>query len=55
MCAKVATVNLKMGTYNSGKFKGPKPYIVNQNGAKIISLLGRVKQTFSRRDPTISK
>ena len=48
-----------MGTYNSRKFKGAKPYTVNKNGAnpyivnhnvaKITSLLGRVKQTFSRR------
>ena len=47
--AKIATVNLKMGTYNSGKLKGAKlytvnqigakPYIVNQNGAKVTSLL----------------
>ena len=51
--AKIATVNLKMGTYSSGKFKaakpykvnqnGAKPYIVNRNGAKVTSLLGRVK------------
>ena len=27
--AKIATVNLKMGNYNSGKFKGTKPYTVN--------------------------
>ena len=48
-----------MGTFNSRKFKGAKPYtvnkngaksyIVNKNGAKVISLLGKVKQTFSRR------
>ena len=41
-----------MGTYNSGKFKGAKPYtvnkngaksyIVNRNGAKVTSLFGRV-------------
>ena len=42
-CAKIATVNLKMGTYNSGKFKGTKLYNVNQNGAKLTSLLSRVK------------
>ena len=52
-----------MGNYNTGKFKGAKPYtvnqneakpyIVNKNGAKVTSLLGRVKQTFSRRGPTI--
>ena len=47
--AKIATVNLKMSTYNSRKFKGAKLYTVNQNGAKVIFLLGRVKQTFSRR------
>ena len=45
-----------MGNYNSGKFKGAKPYIVNQNGAnpyfvnqnevKVTSLLDRVKQAF---------
>ena len=42
-----------MGIYNSGKFKGAKPYtvnknrakpyIVNKNGAKVTPLLGRVK------------
>ena len=53
--AKIATVNLKMGTYNSCKFKGAKPYNVNQNEAKVISLLGKVKRTFSRCDPTINK
>ena len=57
--AKIATVNLKIDTYNSGKFKGaksytinqnePKPFIVNQNGTKVTSLLGKVKQIFSRR------
>ena len=57
--AKIATVNLKMDTYNSSKFKGVKPYTVNQNGtkpyienkngAKVTSLLGQVKQTFPRR------
>ena len=56
--ANIATVNLKMVTYNSSKFKGAKlytinqngakPYIVNQNWVKVISLLDRVKQTFSR-------
>ena len=30
--AKITTVNLKMGTYNFGKFKETKPYTVNQNG-----------------------
>ena len=44
-----------MCTYNSGIFKGAKPYTINQNGAKVTSLLGRVKQTFSKRDSTISK
>ena len=44
-----------MDKYNSGKFKGAKLYTINQNGAKLISLLGRVKRTFSRRAPTISK
>ena len=34
--AKIATVNLKMGTYNSGKFKGAKPYTINKNGGKIV-------------------
>ena len=58
--AKVTAVNLKMGTYNYGKFKGAipytvnkngvKPYIVNQNWAKVTSLLGRIKQTFSIRE-----
>ena len=58
--AKIATVNLKMGNYNSGKLKGAKlytvnlngvkPYIVNQNEAKVTSLLGRVKQAFSIRE-----
>ena len=32
--AKIATVNLKMGTYNSRKFKGAKLYTINQNGQK---------------------
>ena len=51
--AKIETVNLKMGIYNSGKFKGAKSYtvnkngaksyIINQNGAKVTSLLGWVK------------
>ena len=27
--AKIATVNLKMGNYNSGKLKGAKLYTVN--------------------------
>ena len=27
--AKIATVNLKMGNYDSGKFKGTKLYTVN--------------------------
>ena len=27
--AKIVTVNLKMGTCNSRKFKGAKPYTVN--------------------------
>ena len=27
--AKIVTVNLKMGNYNSGKLKGAKLYIVN--------------------------
>ena len=54
-CAKIVTVNLKMGTYNSGKFKGAKSYTINQNGAKVTSQLDRVRQTFSRCDPTISK
>ena len=61
MCegAKIATVNLKMSKYNSGKFKGVKPYTVNQNGAKpyIVNQNGakgnlsvsRVKQAFSKR------
>ena len=44
---KIATVNLNMGTYNSGKFKGVKPYTVNQNVAKVTSLFGRVKQTWA--------
>ena len=57
--AKIATVNLKLGKYNSGKLKGAKlytvdqkgakPYILNQNWAKVTSLLGRVKKAFSRR------
>ena len=34
-CAKIATVNLKMNNYNSGKLKGAKLYTVNQNGAKL--------------------
>ena len=54
-CAKIAIVNLKMGNYNSGEFKGAKLYTVNQNCAKVTSLLGRVKRTFSGRGPTISK
>ena len=54
-CAKIVIVNLKIGNYNSGKFKGAKQYIVNQNGAKVTSLLGRVKRTFFRRGLTISK
>ena len=53
--AKKATINSKIGNYNSGKFKGAKPYTVNQNEAKVTSLLGRVKRTYSRRGPTISK
>ena len=52
-CAKVVTVNLKMGTYNSDKFKGEKLYTVNQNGAKVTSLLGRVKRTFSDMTPPL--
>ena len=54
-----------MSNYNTSKFKGAKPYtvnqheakpyIVNQNEAKVTSLLGRVKQTFSDVDSTISK
>ena len=42
--AKIVTVNLKMGNYNSSKFKGvksftvnkkgEKPYILNQNGGQ---------------------
>ena len=28
-----------MGIYNSGKFKGAKPYTVKQNEAKVTSLL----------------
>ena len=32
--AKLVTVNLKMSAYNSGKFKGAKPYTVKQNGVK---------------------
>ena len=51
-CAKIAIVNVKMGNYNSDKFKGAKLYTVNQNGAKVTSLLGRVKRTFSTRGPT---
>ena len=27
--AKIATINLKMGNYNSGKLKGAKLYTVN--------------------------
>ena len=42
-----------MGTYDSGKFKGAKLYTVNQNGAKVTSLLGKV--TIFRRGSTISK
>ena len=33
--AKIATVNLKMSTYDSSKFKGAKPYTVKQNGANV--------------------
>ena len=54
-CAKIVTVNLKMDTYKSGKFKGAKLYTVNQNGAKVTSMFGRVKQTFFRPVLTISK
>ena len=40
--AKISTVNLKMGNYNSDKFKGAKSYTVNQNGVKpyIITKTG---------------
>ena len=34
--AKIATVNIKMGKYNSGKFKGAKSYTVNKKWGKII-------------------
>ena len=54
-----------MANYNSGKFKGAKPYTVNQNGAKlyivnqngekVTSLLGQVKQTFTVNDVSIPK
>ena len=33
--AKLVTINLKMSTYDSDKFKGAKPYIVKQNGANV--------------------
>ena len=42
-CAKITTVNLKIGTYNSGKFNGAKLYIVNQNGTNLNPPLSRGK------------
>ena len=54
-CATIVTVNLKMDTYNSGKFKGTKSYTVKQNKAKVTYLLDIVKRTFSRHGLTISK
>ena len=45
--AKLATVNFQMDNSGTPKLDGAKSYIVNQNGAKVTSLLGRVKQAFS--------
>ena len=44
--AKIAIVNLKRSTWDSGKFKGAKPYTANYNEANVTSWLSIVKRNF---------
>ena len=53
-CAKIAIVNLKMCNYNSGKLKGAKLYIVNQNGAKLSKCAKIVIVNLNVRFPDVT-
>ena len=52
--AKIATVNLKMCNYNSGKLKGVKLYTVNQNRAKLGKCAKIVIVNLNARFPDVA-
>ena len=37
--AKLATVNFQMDNFGTRKLDGAKPYIINKNGAKLVTPL----------------